>query len=155
MTTELRTPLVACVGEPTPEYLAVKSQWEGFKHTIKINEKWRIEGFITWITMRLELLRCVDRSLPPTPSPDLFRPEVIARMFGIPPEELGCRNSFGKIGKPGRPATTRDLAQFALERRPKFTWKEIATEWKTLHPNDSRNITAEKIKDAYRRAYRL
>lgn len=74
----------------------------------------------------------------------------------VPPvqTELELRRTFSeKIGKPGRPTTTRDLAEFAYDRRPLLPWKEIAVEWKRLNPQDTRKITLNKIKDAYRRAY--
>ena len=147
---EVRAGLVTLSKSPTPEYEAVKERWEGFEHTVRINGKWRLEGFVTWITYQHELLRCVDPSLPPSPRPHLFEPKVIAFMFGIPPEDLGYRS--GKIGKPGRPTTTSDLAEFAYDRRPRLTWKDIFTEWKRLHPKDTRNITPDKIKEAFRRA---
>lgn len=63
------------------------------------------------------------------------------------------RNVTEKIGKPGRPTTTRDLAEFAYDRRPDLTWKEIAAEWKRLYPQDTRKITPHIMQDAYRRAY--
>lgn len=149
---ELRAGFVALMKSPTPEYNAVNQRWAGFDHILRINGKWRLAGFITWFTHLNELLRCVDPSLPPIPRPHLFEPKVIAFMFGIPPEELGCRS--GKIGKPGRPTTTRDLAEFAHERRPHVMWKDILTEWKRLHQQDTRNITLDRMKDAYRRAYK-
>lgn len=148
---ELRAGLVALSKSPTPEYKAVMQRWEGFEHTVRINGKWRLEGFVTWITYQHELLRCVDPSLPPIPRPHLFEPKLIAFMFEIPLEELGCRS--GKIGMPGRPTTTRDLAEFANDRRPRLTWKEIATEWKRLHSQETREITPDKMKEAHRRAY--
>lgn len=147
---ELSAGLVALTKSPTPEYLAVKKRWEGFEHTIRINGKWRLEGFVTLITHQHELLRCVDPSLPLIPA-HLFEPKVIAFMFGIPPEELGCRS--GKLGKPGRPPTMTDIADFANERRPKVMWKDIFDEWKRLHPNDTREITFGKMKEAHARVY--
>jgi hypothetical protein len=153
MNADLIARYVACVKAPTPEFLAVKKRWKGFKHQVRINGKWRIEGFQTWLIMCYEKLRSVDPSLPPTPLPDLLTPEVIAKMFGIPPEELGCRNVTGKRGNPGRPSTTKDLAKFACDRRPHVRWKEIAAEYKLLHPQDDRNVDEVKIREAYRRAY--
>jgi hypothetical protein len=150
---ELAAGLVALSKSPTPEYLAVMQRWEGFSHTVRINGKWRLQGFITWLMHSPELCRCVDPSLPPFPALHLFTPKVIAHLLSIPPEEVGCRS--GKIGKPGRPQTTRDIAEFGNDRLPNMTWKEIATEWKRLHKQETRDITADKMKDAHRRAYRL
>ena len=58
-------------------------------------------------------------------------------------------------GKPGRKPSTADIAQFANERRPKLTWKEIYVDWKRQHPNDPRTatITSENIREAWRRYY--
>jgi len=149
MINDLSSRYRAFIKAPTPEYLAVKRHWRGFKHTVCINGKWRIEGFITWFTKEYELLRCVDPSLPSALSPDLYKPETIARMFGIPPAELGCPEK----GKPGRPSTMEDVAKFAFDRRPNVRWKEIVSEWKQQNPQDSRKVTEAKMKDAYRRKY--
>jgi hypothetical protein len=146
--------LIECSNNPTPEFIAIKQQWQGFKHTVRIDGKLRLEGYITFLLSNYELLRCVDPTLPLLPRPHLFEPETIAWMWGIPIEELGCRKASGKIGKPGRPKTTRDLAEFANERRPNTTWKDIFSEWKRLHPDNSRGITQEKIEEAHRRHFR-
>ncbi|MEK6262768.1 MAG: hypothetical protein AABP62_29575 [Planctomycetota bacterium] len=150
---QLHARLKECRKCPPPEYEAVKERWKGFTHTVRINDKWRFEGFITYLMHNFELLRSIEPSLPVIPPPHLFDPKGIARLFGIPIEELGLRGPSGKIGKPGRPATTRDVADFAHERRPYVTWKDIFAEWKRLHPLDPRDITPEKIKDAFRRVY--
>ena len=59
-------------------------------------------------------------------------------------------------GKPGRKPSTTDIAQFANERRPKLTWKEIST----LIGKDSirttrelATMTSENIREAWRRYY--
>lgn len=151
---ELTERLTRLLRDPTPEVAEVKSRWEGVTHTVRNDGKWRLEGFVTWFTYFHEHLRLVDPSLPPLPPPHCFEPASIARLFGIPPEQFGLRPLFGPVGKPGRPKTTQDIADFAFDRRPAMTWKEIYAEWKRLHPHDLRATNWQRFRDAYRRYYR-
>jgi hypothetical protein len=59
-------------------------------------------------------------------------------------------------GRPGRRATTEDIASFAHLRRTRKdppTWKEIYSEWRTANPNDERITSWQNIRDAHRRYY--
>jgi hypothetical protein len=47
-------------------------------------------------------------------------------------------------GKPGRKATTADIAAFANERRLTMSWKGIYYAWKRAHPKDRRNNTLNR-----------
>lgn len=59
----------------------------------------------------------------------------------------------------GRPPQTRDMADFAQERKHRNTWKEIAVEWAALFPVDRRTVgrtlqrRQEILRDAWRRFY--
>lgn len=60
-------------------------------------------------------------------------------------------------GKQGRPPVMIDIAEFAHAQRslsPKPPWKDIATNWKEVHPHDTRRITGDIVRDAYRRHYK-
>lgn len=150
--TELTARLSELARNPTPEYLEVKERWKNVKHTIRVNGKWRPEGAITGLLSLYEQLRCADPSLPPLPRPELFEPEMLNRMFGIPLEAFGIRSPLR--GKPGRPNTTQDLADFAHARRSQMAWKDIYIEWKRLFQTDDREVTTATFIEAHRRHYR-
>ena len=59
-------------------------------------------------------------------------------------------------GKPGRNITTADFAEYANERRPGMTWKEICAAWKKDYPSDPRNegLAGEGFREACKRAKR-
>lgn len=57
-------------------------------------------------------------------------------------------------GKPGRSASTKDIADFAAIRRPqKMTWNQIFAAWTQAYPKDIRVTKADDIREAYRRFY--
>jgi hypothetical protein len=148
---ELTARLSELARNPTPEYLTVKERWKNVQHIVRVNGKWRPEGAITALLSLYEQVRFADPSLPPLPQPDLFGPEMLNRMFGIPLEAFGDRFHLG--GRIGRPITTKDLADFAHERRKTMTWKEIAADWKQHFPDDPRKATDRNFLEAHCRHY--
>lgn len=56
-------------------------------------------------------------------------------------------------GRPGRKDETRDIAEFANDRRPKMTWEEIYLEWIRKFPNDTRVRNKESVREAHRRYF--
>lgn len=131
----------------------VVAAWKNVKHVVKIDRQWRMQGFMSFFMHSYELLRSVDSSLPVDLPAHLYDRKLIARLFRIPESELGISSTIaGPVGKPGRRSSTKPLADFALERRPQLTWKEISKEWKTIQPDQP--STPEKIREAYRRFYR-
>ena len=57
------------------------------------------------------------------------------------------------VGKPGRCNSTKDIADYAADRKAEMTWNEIFHEWKGTRPDDSRVKSAATIREAYRRHY--
>jgi hypothetical protein len=81
--------------------------------------------------------------------------EAMRRIADLETRVTSLRPAPASRGKPGRKTVNGDIAEFANERRPGMTWKEICSAWKREHPDDPRNekLTPEKVRDAWRRHY--
>ena len=81
--------------------------------------------------------------------------EALKRIADLEALVKSPRPSSAARGKPGRKATSADIAAFANERRPAMSWKEICCAWKREHPKDPRakDMNPEKVRDAWRRHF--
>ena len=66
----------------------ILEKWKGFQHTVKENETWKLEGFISWFQHNYEIMRAIEPSLPPALPQHCVDPDSIARFFGIPVVDL-------------------------------------------------------------------
>lgn len=142
--------------EPGSELDQVLRRWKGHNFKVKFGEKWLLSGFTDIFQHALDIMHAADPSIDPRLPAQCCDPDCIARFFRIPQDELVRPTRItGPKGKPGRKPFMDDVADFAFERRQKeIPWKEIFAEWRQTHPNDGRNITFERLREAYYRTYR-
>jgi hypothetical protein len=75
-------------GDPeSPVNQAIK-KWEGHDFTVKVNDQWRLEGFIEFFMSMNDLLCAADPTWPRSLKPQCFDPVGIARLCGFPVEEF-------------------------------------------------------------------
>lgn len=67
----------------------VKQRVADANHVVKVNGKFRIEGYITLLMSQYELLKSANPSLPPVMPLHCFAPRTISGLFGVPLAELG------------------------------------------------------------------
>lgn len=80
---------------PDPHLQVVLARWQGHDFTVRVNGKWRLEGFISYFKAVQEIVAAVDGTTSPGLPPQCLDPVQIARFFRIPLEE------FAESGIPG------------------------------------------------------
>lgn len=140
--------------EPGSQLDQVLQRWRGFDHIVRANEKWLLEGFVSFFQSHYELARAVDPSLEPGLPPQCFDPEAIAQFFRLTPDAFSesREDVVGTVRKPGRPSDTRSIGKFVHEHREQgLTMKEIFVNYREMHPDDKRVTNMEQMRGAYRR----
>lgn len=73
---------------PGSELDAVVQRWDKFSHTVQINGKWRLTGFITCLQHLAEMMHAIEPSIEPNPPPWCYDPQAISEAFHVPLKEL-------------------------------------------------------------------
>jgi hypothetical protein len=144
--------------EPGSSLDLVVQRWKGFSIVTKVGGQWLLEGFVEYFHFWYDLFRAVDPSLPPQLPPQCFDTESISAFFRLPAgafaeyrqRRRGVRvRSIGPPRPPGRPETTRWIAEFIHERRDRMTMPQIYAEFRRTHPEE--NGDDDRLRKVYRR----
>lgn len=95
-------------------------------------------------------LYAVQKILTPPPGPAPVDPDELLTVMRKAVSHLERPDKVRAPGKPGRKAWTKQEADFANQRRPGKTWKEIAAEW---NKQTGQKRTYEQIRESHRRWY--
>jgi excisionase family DNA binding protein len=82
--------IVEALKNPDNHVQAVLARWQDHDFTVRVNGKWRLEGFINFFQSVQELVAAVDGTTPPGLPPQCLDPVQIARFFRIPLDEFAA-----------------------------------------------------------------
>jgi hypothetical protein len=75
---------------PDSQLQAVLARWQDHDFTVRVDGKWRLEGFINFFQSVVETLAAVDGAQPPPLPSQCLDPVQIARFFRIPLDEFAA-----------------------------------------------------------------
>ena len=147
--------------EEGSELHCVVTRWSRFNHVVRTNEAWRFVSFVTYFQHLYELLRAISPTLPPQLPPQCVDPDAITEFFNLPVDAFDAyrraprvrTKRLGLSRRSGRPPSTKDIADFVERHRHHLTWKEIFTEYRESHAEDTRVRNVEQMRGAWRRWY--